>query len=141
MRKTLLMTAALFMVAACSPANNDSSTNKVELTGQTLSVEEQMNIWLEEDFNAGVKHYPQFLAQLGIKERTDEWNDPTREFELERLEESRLALAEFKYSFDRSELSENGQISYDLYIKNAEDAFARGQYHDYGYIFNQMRGA
>ncbi|MEP6343302.1 MAG: DUF885 domain-containing protein [Maricaulaceae bacterium] len=141
MRKILLITSALFMVAACSPKSHDSTTIKADAVEQNLSVEEQMNVWLEDDFNAGVKHYPQFLAQLGIKERTDEWNDPTREFQLERLEENRLALAEFKSSFDRSELSENGQISYDLYIKNAEDEFARDKYHDYRYTFNQMRGA
>ena len=141
MRNILLITSALFMITACSPKTQDSTSDKIATTEQNLSVEEQMNIWLEDDFNTGVKHYPQFLAQLGIKERTDEWNNPTREFQLERLEESRLALAEFKATFDRNELSENGQISYDLYIKNAEDAFARDQYHDYGYIFNQMRGA
>ena len=140
MRKILLTSAALLMITACSPTNTNNSSDTATLIEQTVFVDAEMNAWLEDHFNKSIQQYPQFLAQLGIKERTDEWNNPTREFQLQRLEESRLALTEFKNRFDRNELSENGQLSYDLYIKNSEDEFKRDQWHDHGYLFDQMRG-
>jgi len=161
MRKTLLISTAILALVACSPSNKAEPTTKSALQTTTsestapakdamqdtsqdtapATVQAKMNAWLEDEFNKSIKHYPQALAQFGIKERTDEWNNPSREFELERLEDTRAALAEFKDKFDRSQLSEDGQLSYDLYVKNAEDELSRDRWHDYGYIFNQMRGA
>ena len=140
MRKILLTSAALLMIAACSPTNSNNASDTAPIAEQTATVDAAMNAWLEDDFDNAIQQYPQFLAQLGIKERTDEWNNPTREFQLQRLEETRLALAEFKNTFNRSELSENGQLSYDLYIKNSEDELKRDQWHEHGYLFDQMRG-
>lgn len=147
MRKTLLISAAFLALSACSPSNKseNSATATKSTTAESpaapADMQAKMNEWLETEFEKGIRHYPQALAQFGIKERTNEWNDPSREFELERLEETRAALAEFKATFDRDSLSEDGQLSYDLYIKNAEDELERDSWHDYRYTFNQMRGA
>ena len=146
MRKTLLISAALFALIACSPSNKaeavkDTATTTAAVSETAQTMQEQLNVWLEDDFNATIRHYPQTLAQFGIKERMDEWNDPSREFELERLEDTRTALKEFKATFKRSELTDDGKLSYDLYIKNAQDELRRDKWHDYWYTFNQMRGA
>ena len=38
---------------------------------ETEDINAELDAWFETKFMEGVRQYPQFLAQLGIKERTD----------------------------------------------------------------------
>ena len=142
MRNLLLISAAIAALTACSPSTTSEApkSTATPISAAQDTIQAQMDVWLEDNFNESVKHYPQFLAQLGIKERMDEWNDPSRAFQLERLEDTRTSLAEFKDRFDRDKLTDDGKLSYDLYVKNSEDELRRDRWHDYWYDFNQMRG-
>ena len=102
---------------------------------------ERLDIWFEDTFMEGARRYPQFLASLGIKERTDEWNDPSREAALENLEWTRTKLEELKANFADADLDTDRRLSYDLWVKDAEDALESDQWFYYRYPFNQMFGA
>jgi len=101
----------------------------------------RLDTWFEDKFMEEVREYPQYLAQLGMRERMDEWNDPSRSFELEQLEQARLNLEELRANFDPADLDADRKLSYDLYVKDIEDRLAMDKWHAHGYPFNQMFGA
>ena len=150
MKQFLLCAAASLALLACENADTDTDavveTPTASAPVETASVEAmdedaRLLEWFEATFMEQARMNPQFLAQLGIKERMDEWNDPSREFELEMLDWRRAKMEELKASFDRDELSPQNQLSYDIFVKNTEDALENDRWHTHRYPFNQMFGA
>lgn len=139
-----LILAAVLTLAACAPSS-DAPTPKsenVELANTALSSEnERLDAWFETKFTEDVRSSPQFMTSLGMKERQDEWNDPSRTYQLEQLDKTREDLAEMKERFDFDALDADGQLSYRLFEKNANDALAGREWWDHGYTYTQMRGA
>ena len=155
-----LILAAVLSLTACSPASETSASNdtapaavqKVEKAAQTkklssseneamLAENERLDEWFETKFMENVRAYPQFMTSLGMDERQDEWNDPSRTYRLEQLDKTREALAEMKANFDFDKLDADHQLSYRLFEKNANDALKGRKWWDHGYTYSQMRGA
>ena len=136
--------AALLTLGACAPAA-DAPTPKSESTElpdvERVSENERLDAWFETKFMENVRAYPQFMTSLGMDERQDEWNDPSRSYQLEQLDQTREALAEMKELFDFEALDADGQLSYRLFEKNADDALAAREWWDHSYTYTQMRGA
>ena len=104
---------------ATKAAINDAADKTVK--DKNLDVNAKLDAWFETKFMEGVHRYPQYLAQLGIKERMDEWNDPSRAFALEQLDQTRQDLEELKASFNPDDLDASHALSYRLYVEQAED--------------------
>ena len=142
MRKYLLLGFSLLALTACQQAEKPST--KAAETAATAMQDEDINAklddWFEAKFTEGVKQYPQFMAQLGIKERMDEWNDPSRAFALEQLDSTRQDMEELKANFDPATLDESHKLSYRLYMQQSEDQLDGDKWWHYGYPFNQMFG-
>lgn len=147
MRKFLILGASLLTLAACQ--GSDSKTgeakpaSKLEQAAvdmQTADQNAKLDEWFEANFMENIRQYPQFLAQLGIKERMDEWNDPSRAFALEQLDKTRQDMEELKANFDPADLDESHALSYRLFIENSEDELAGAKWWYHGYPFHQMRG-
>ncbi|MBL4869397.1 MAG: DUF885 domain-containing protein [Robiginitomaculum sp.] len=139
MKNIVILTTCLFALGACSPketANSPASTNQE----QALTQNEKLDVWFEKVFMDSVGHYPQFLTQLGIKTDYDKWNNPSKAFFLERLDEDRANLEHLKSSYNIADLDENHALSYRLFVESVEDDLATAKYWDYGYTFNQMFG-
>ena len=144
MKKILILGAASLALIACQPASNSADPETVNVTETTLAtteVNEELNQWFEDTFMEEVRRYPQYLAQLGIQERTDEWNNPSREFALETIEFQKSKLADLREKFDPETLNPSQQLSYRLFVKQAEDEIAGDKWWGYFYPFNQMFGA
>jgi len=147
-----LILAAVLTLGACTPAS-DAPAPKSETAEQTaergnpgierdtMNENERLDAWFETKFMENVRAYPQFMTSLGIDERQDEWNDPSRAYQLEQLDQTREALAEMKEMFDYDKLDADGQLSYRLFEKNADDALKGRDWWDHGYTYTQMRGA
>ena len=140
-----LILASVLLLGACAPAS-DAPTPKsaAEATASTLLADTEnakLDAWFEEQFMARTRAYPQQLTSLGIDERQDEWNNPSRSYALEQLDKARLALAEMKERFDYEALDANHQLSYRLFEKNVTDSLAGRKWWDHGYTYTQMRGA
>lgn len=143
-----LVLAAVLALSACAPAS-DAPTPKSEtatpqntkVTGTDAQTEnEKLDAWFEAKFMENVRAYPQFMTSLGLDERQDEWNNVSRSYRLEQLEKTREALAEMRERFDFDKLDADGQLSYRLFEKNAEDDIAGRKWWDHSYTFTQMRG-
>ncbi len=142
MRKFLILSAAALAFAACkADAPKTSGNDKAE---SAISIDAGMNArldtWFEDKFMEAVRRSPMAMAQIGIKERMDEWDDNSREGALEDLEYSKSVLADLKSNFDRSKLSPEKQLSYDLFVKQIENQIEGDKWWGYGYPFNQMFG-
>jgi uncharacterized protein (DUF885 family) len=140
-----LILASLFVLGACAPAA-EAPTPKanVEITDTTTTAateKARLNAWFEDRFMERVRAYPQQLTSLGIDERQDEWNDPSRAYALEQLDRTREDLAEMRELFDYDALDADGQLSYRLFEKNADNALAGREWWDHQYTYTQMRGA
>jgi len=136
-------------LTACQPTQNQTSETVSETVAATKTVatndnemdaNAKLDAWFETKFMEGVRRYPQFLAQLGIKERTDEWNDPSRSFALEQLDQTRQDLEELQTSFNVDDLDASHALSYRLYTEQAQDELAAAKWWHHRYSFNQMFG-
>ena len=143
------------VLTACQPAQTTKETVKETVTATKAALENtqdqpttdnevnvnaKLDAWFETKFMEGVHRYPQYLAQLGIKERMDEWNDPSRAFALEQLDQTRQDLEELKASFNPDDLDASHALSYRLYVEQAEDELDSAKWWHHRYSFNQMFG-
>ena len=140
--------AAVLTLGACSPATDaptPKSESKIETSSATdattVSESEKLNKWFEDRFMETAQAYPQFMTSLGMDERQDEWNDPSRSYALEQLDKTRQAVADMREMFDYDALDETTKLSYRLFEKNADDELEGRQWWDHGYTYTQMRGS
>ena len=105
-----------------------------------MTEDARLNAWFEEAFMEEAQNYPEYLARLGIDDRTDEWDNPSREAQLEGLERTRERMEALQANFDRDGLSDEAKLSYDLWLRNARQALENDRFHMYRYPFNQMNG-
>lgn len=144
MRKILLISTAILALAACQKTS-DTKISETVIAAQTaekaIPNNAALSEWFDADFNENIRDFPMTLAFLGIPERTDEWNDTSRAFELEQLERTRRKMAELKSNFDPADFNAAQALSYNLYVKKSEDELARDEWNLYNYPFNQMFGA
>ncbi len=142
---TALVSTGLIALAACkeAPVNNASKSETVLSQPATTAIDinAKLDQWFDAKFMESVKRSPMALAQIGIKERTDEWDDFSRDGAIEDLEFSKSLLADLKANFNRADLSPERQLSYDLFVKQIEDSIEGDKWWGYGYAFNQMFGA
>jgi uncharacterized protein (DUF885 family) len=146
MKHKYFLGSAIALALTFGGCNNSTTT---DVTGQAKDViaetvdtdiNAELDAWFEQKFMEGVKRSPSSLAALGIKERMDEWDDPSRAGELEELNYTRQDLAEMREKFDFDKLDADSQLSYRLMERRAEQAIEGDRFHEYGYPFNQMFG-
>lgn len=135
--------AALLALTACQPATDaptPKAQSEVTLTAAQTDENARLDAWFEERFMENARAYPQELAALGIDERQDEWNDPSRAFALERLDKSREDLRTLRETFDFDKLDADRQLSYRLFEKEVEGDIEAWKWWDHRYVYTQMRG-
>ncbi len=141
--------AAVLALGACAPSSDAptpksseaSTSSEITAASETSDENARLDDWFEARFKESVRAYPQRLTSLGIDERQDEWNDPSRAYSLEQLDKSREALEEMRAGFDFDKLDANRQLSYRLFEKNVKDDIAGRKWWDHNYTYTQMRGA
>lgn len=118
--KPLLLATATILTASLgaslpaavqAPASAPESAEDARLTA-----------FLDGEFTELVKLQPQTATRLGIKEGGDRWND-IRDSAADAMAAWRKASAErMKARFDRTKLSPEGQVNYDIWALEAERA-------------------
>lgn len=143
MKKLLLLGTACLVLAACgnsADVKKADVTTTVEASETTKDVNAKLDAWFEQKFNEAVSRSPMTLSYLGQKARNDEWDDPSRAAELEELGYTKQAMKELKEQFKRDELDASHQLSYDLFMRQGENAIEDDKWDGYNYPFNQMFG-
>ncbi|MDP3460525.1 MAG: DUF885 domain-containing protein [Hyphomonas sp.] len=138
--RTAFALALLGSAAACAaPAHREAPVKAV--AAETINAESvRLNAWFEQKFDAAVARDPMRQTYLGIKDRYDEWTDPSEAFELAELEFQRADVAEMKAAFDFDKLDHQSQLSWRLAEYQIERAEAAFPFRGHSYTFNQMFG-
>lgn len=140
------LAATLVLLAACSqadaPATTSTPTPQVDAapTASDQSESERINAWFARRFEEEALNRPEYLAQLGRKQRQEEWNDETKAAWLDRMDRAQSDLDFLTQQVDVDALDEDAALSHRLYVKNAQDRIEGMRWYGYSYPFNQMRG-
>jgi len=147
MKTFILLASAALLLTACDNINlsiNLSPTqgggNTPKLSADIIAENKRLDDWLEEKFQSEVALYPEYLAALGIKERTTEWNDPSREFAAAQIETAKATLDELRLKFDTDKMDADHKLSYRLFERDIQNTLAADEWYYHGYPFNQMGG-
>ena len=145
MKKTLIALATALALAGCSPASNTSSPASAPQAAQSFSAEEiqqetqKMNEWFEQKYEAQVMNSPIQLTMLGRDERQGEIDEFTVEAMDKQMAETIANAEELKASINYDKLSDDGKISYDIWMYQAERAIEADKFRNNSYVFDQMQ--
>ena len=143
MKNLLLITASTLLLTACTQNTAPKTMAKTETVKTEQVVEnrdEKIDAWFEEQFNSQLAKYPQSMTQLGMKTDNDKWNDTSKTFFLENLNDIRRNLEYMRKTFDVSKPGEQQALSYRLFEAQSEQQLAGAEWWGYSYPFNQMFG-
>ena len=100
----------------------------------------QAKAFFERTFDERIAASPEFAAQLGQRLRYGEWTPLTEAERQASLERTRRHLAGLERDIDRTALSPQGKLSYDIFATGAKRTIAGAEWRYHGYIFDQMNG-
>ena len=106
----------------------------------TAEESERANAFFDRVFNEALDRNPVFQTQLGIKKDYGKWDDPTDEFAQMELNITKENLQWLKDSIDYEALNPATQLSYDLFVQEANDRIADFKFRYHEYPVNQMFG-
>lgn len=123
----LLATVSSFLAAAPTPE---------QIAAESL----RANAFFDRAFDEAVARSPQWMTQLGLKSKYDQWDDLSEQHAAGNLALVASQLADLKQNVDFTALDEPTRLSYRLFERNAEETIEgwRWRYHDY--VINQMSG-
>ncbi|RZV41300.1 MAG: DUF885 domain-containing protein [Acidimicrobiales bacterium] len=136
----LLATTAL---VACNPGTKSTTEPAPVETSYTEAdiAEEtkQLNAWFEEQFETELAFSPIQQTFLGRKTNLDKIDDLSIAAEDEQMAWKRASVAEMKKKFDYDKLSDDGKVSWDIWVQQLDSAEAALKFRTNGYVFDQMR--
>lgn len=135
MKKIVLYSLVLILVA-CKNEGKEHAFAKAEQE----QISQQLNDWLEEQFQEDLARDPELQTSLGIKTDYGTWTDISTERDLadKKLAESRLDY--LIKNFDIDALEGQDLLSYRLYKREQEQKITDYDYRLYSYPVNQMHG-
>ncbi len=98
------------------------------------------NALLDKFFDAGVDRSPLAQGYLGLKKDHDKWDDFSEANRLAELGHTVADLGELQRSIRFDWLDEQTQLSYRLFVLQAEQAIEGWRWRNHGYTFTQQGG-
>lgn len=108
---------------------------------QSIAETARLNAWFEARYQEQLAFSPIGQTFQGIKDTYSEIDDMSEAAQIAQLDWLRGTVAELKHSFNYARLTPMGQLSYDLWVYQFEQAAAGVAFRNHGYIFEQMNGA
>ncbi len=144
----IALIGAVACLSACQPNSSSSSASQASTSaiatqsvGEVkLSETERLNNWFAAKYEEQLQSSPIMLTFLGRKEKYDQINDMSQEFEQKQLAWQAQTVADLKANFDYNKLSSEAKISYDIWLYQNEKAQAGQKFNNNGYIFTQFNG-
>ena len=127
----------LVCLTILSCGNDETATaevNQVEL--QEVNT---LHIWFNNIFERDLMDSPEFLSDLGRKDRQSELDDISEEHSLKKLAQAKKDLEEL-LQFDITKLDEQSNLSYRLFKRKLERKIEFEKYRHYSYPLTQMYG-
>lgn len=109
---------------------------------ELVSEDDRLNSFFEDTFNQAVADSPEFQTYLGMK--TDDygkWDDHSDNYYLTTyIDFYKSKLATLKADFSYGNLNENSQLSYDLFVFNAQRDISNAAWYRHHYVVDQFNG-
>jgi len=142
--KTLLVAfLATSALTACKPATKTpAEPTEASASYTTADIAEEtklLNAWFEEQFETELAFSPIQQTFLGRKTNYGKIDDASVAAEDEQMAWKRASVAEMKKKFNYDKLTDDGKISWDLWVQQLESAEEALKFRNNGYVFNQMR--
>ncbi|TRY32048.1 DUF885 family protein [Aliiglaciecola sp. M165] len=105
------------------------------------SQDERLNAFFEQIFERDIANSPNRQTFLGLKtDRQGEWTDISDDYASQQLAIRKADLAVLTSDFDYPTLSEESQLSYDIFKFNLEQSIENAQFRRHFYVVDQFRG-
>ena len=149
MTKRLIATLPLLALAVASCGEDELASSTPPAANETAALAETMTAeqrdaalvqFLDEAWEAQVAQSPEYQTYLGRKTNMDQWDERTpaaADRERALLVQQRDALTS---RFDREALSSEGQLNYDLFLYDLNQAIALDDYREHRFPLSQFRG-
>jgi uncharacterized protein (DUF885 family) len=142
---TLVLTGLL---AGCTKSPDDNgavpvsgvSAVKPAAVESAITETERLNLWFEERFEEELARSPEWMTQLGRKNKYDQMGDYSETADEEELQWLAQTVDELTTEFDYSALTADAKISYDIWVYQYESDKAMAPFRRNQYIFTQMLG-
>ncbi len=141
--KPFIPLAMLALLVGCDNATSTATVTPATELGQQQnqgSETERLNQWFEQKYEQRLQMSPMQLTSLGRKERYGELDDMSEQAQQEMLAWYKDSVEYLKKNFDYASLTDDGKISYDLWVYQYEAMQKSLPWQYHGYMFNQMRG-
>lgn len=107
---------------------------------QVAAESAKANRFFERVFDETIARSPMAMAQLGLKRDNDKWDDFSERKALEDLRLTVGHLEELKSTINFRALDEQTQISYRMFVAQAEETIEGWRWRHHNYPVNQMSG-
>ena len=105
------------------------------------SQDDRLNRFLDAVFERQVDDSPEFQSRLGRKtDKLGEWNDRSDAFAAAQIEKDKADLARLRTDFDYELLSDQGKLSYDLFVFNVDQRTRNHAFIRHFYVADQFNG-
>lgn len=115
------LAAATLALFAATGLSAQTATQLPPLSASTNETA-RLTQFLDAEFAAYVKTQPQLATRLGSKEGGDKWNDISDAAADAQVAWRKASVARMKAQFDRTKLSPEGQVNFDIWALEAERA-------------------
>lgn len=145
MKHRLLFAGAALMAAVAGNLQAISATTKEtmiapEKAGRLATESAKANAFFDRVFDESTARSPITQGYLGIKKDHDKWDDFSEKRRLEDFVLTVEQLSELKRTIDFDLLDEQAQMSYRLFVTQAELAIEGWKWRNHAYQFTQLAG-
>lgn len=119
MKTALRLSVAMLFAGLALPA---TVAAQAPVPAATASEDTRLTEFLDYQYAEWVKMNPQLATRLGIKEGGDRWDDNSDAAEAAQLKWRQQSIAKMKAGFDRSKLSPEMQVNYDIWALEGDRA-------------------
>lgn len=128
--RTFLLSTGLVLTALSLNACTDSSTPQ----------QPDLNEWLDAQYREQLEFSPVQLSRSGDRSLHGDIDQVTDEAFMTELDWKRASVERMQSTFDRDRLSDEEQISYDLWAYQYEQMSRQAEFRHLEYVFEQMIG-
>jgi len=135
-----LLVSTSLSFAPANAANFTATSTKVATTSEQAETESaRLNAWFEEQYKTVLSFSPIQQTFMGLKTDQDKIDEFSLEAADKQLAWRRASVAEMKEKFDYNKLSNDAQISWDIWQYQLDAAEAANEFRFNGYVFDQMQ--
>ena len=134
------------LLSGCNPAPEDApkhaqqaSVDKPESVKQ--QEDKRLVAFIEARFDRLVAQSPNLQSYLGINNGAQStWSDTSDALAQKQLENTKADLAKLTAEFDRSDLSDEGKLNFDLFKRELTNEIENAAFRKQSYVVDQFRG-